>query len=201
VTDDGQVFGHIAAWDSCHTGFPGQCVPPPRSPSNYAGFHLGELKLNDGSRLAVGTLTMDTSHAAPRLNAQRALAHYDNTGTAAAYVRASDGRFGIWVAGSLSARLSAEDAQALMASKPSGDWRQVFKGHGRELIAALQVNVPGVPVPRALTASGLLEDGGDVVQVVEMDCVPCAEDFGRQLAVLAASADGVEGLAALAETA
>jgi len=88
-----------------------------------------------------------------------------------------------------------------MASKPSGDWRQVFKGHGRELIAALQVNVPVFPVPRALTASGLLEDGGDVVQVVEMDCVPCAEDFGRQLAVLAASADGVEGLAALAETA
>lgn len=198
VTEDGRVFGHMAPWDGCHTGFPGTCVPPPRSPSNYAGFHLGELVTADGSKVAVGTLTMDTGHAGHRLSADRAMAHYDNTGTAAAFVRAGEDQFGIWVAGSLSARLSAADAQALMASKPSGDWREVFRGKGRDLIGVLQVNVPGFPVPRALTASGLLPGGVDAVQFVESEaCVPCQDEVNRELAVLVASVDGIEGLASL----
>lgn len=198
VTDEGRVFGHMAPWDGCHTGFPGTCVPPPRSPSNYAGFHLGELVTADGSKVAVGTLTMDTGHAGHRLSADRAMAHYDNTGTAAAFVRAGEDRFGIWVAGSLSARLSAADAQALMASKPSGDWREVFRGKGRDLIGVLQVNMPGFPVPRALTAASLLPDGGDAVQFVESEaCVPCQDEVNRELAVLVASVDGIEGLAQL----
>jgi len=198
VTEDGRVFGHMAPWDGCHTGFPGTCVPPPRSPSNYAGFHLGELATADGGKVAVGTLTMDTGHAGHRLSAEKAIAHYDNTGTAAAYVRAGEDQFGIWVAGTLSARLSAADAQALMASKPSGDWREVFRGKGRDLIGALQVNVPGFPVPRALTASGLLPDGVDAVQFVEsVPCVPCEAEVDRELAVLVASVDGIDGLALL----
>lgn len=198
VTDEGRVFGHMAPWDGCHTGFPGTCVAPPRSPSNYAGFHLGELRTADGERVAVGTLTMDTGHAGHRLSADKAIAHYDNTGTAAAFVHAGEDAFGIWVAGTLSADLSAADAQKLMASKPSGDWREVFRGRGRDLIGVLQVNVPGFPVPRALVASGLLPDGGDAVQFVESpECLPCAESLARELAVLAASVDGIEGLAQL----
>ena len=198
VTEEGRVYGHMAPWDGCHTGFPGRCVPPPRSPSGYEGFHLGEIKTAEGKSVAVGTLTMDTGHAGLRLSADKAVAHYDNTGTAAAFVRAGEDAFGIWVAGTISARLSAADAQALMASKPSGDWREVFRGKGKDLIGVLQVNVPGFPVPRALTASGLLPDGEDAVQFVESAaCQPCEEALERELAVLAASADGIEGLAAL----
>lgn len=196
VTDDGQVFGHMALWNTCHTGFAGQCVPPPKSPSDYAGFHLGEIPTAEGERVAVGTLTMDTGHAGKRLSADRALAHYDNTGTAAAYVRASDGRFGIWVAGTLSARLDAGDAQALMAAKPSGDWRAIFRGYGRDMLGVLMVNMPGFVVPRTLTAAGI--PGGDVAVEFSSDCELCEAEYQRQLDVLAASADGIEGLAALA---
>ncbi len=196
VLDNGEVFGHIALWDSCHTGFPGRCVPPPKSPSNYAGFHLGQIRLEDGERLEVGTLTMDTSHAAHRLSADAAAAHYDHTGTQAAFVRAVDGVHGIWVSGTLSPRLEAADAQALMAAKPSGDWRQIFRGRGRDLIGALAVNVPGFPVPRTLVAAGIV-DGADASVEFFSECEPCEEELGRQLAVEAASADGLEGLAAL----
>ena len=196
VTDDGQVFGHIGLWNSCHTAFQDRCVPPPKSPSDYAGFHLGEISDADGNRVEVGTLTMDTNHAPKQMGALAARAHYDHTGTAAAYVRASDGKHGIWVCGSLSARLDAADAQALMAAKPSGDWRNIF-GKGRDMLGALMVNYPGFVVPRTLTASGM--PGGDVT--VELSCTPCAESMERELAVLAASAEDspLEALAALAE--
>lgn len=196
VADDGRVYGHMALWDSCHTGFPGQCVPPPKSASDYAGFHLGEIKTAEGDRLAVGTLTMDTGHAGRLLSAEKAMAHYDNTGTAAAYVRARDGKYGIWVSGALSPRLPAEDAQAFMAAKPSGDWRAVFRGRGRDLIGVLQVNVPGFPVARALTASALLGENDAVVEYWS-ECESCEAGYERELAVLAASAGGVDDLAAL----
>jgi hypothetical protein len=198
VADGGRVYGHMALWDSCHTGFPGQCIPPPKSRSDYAGFHLGALKTADGGQVAVGTLTMDTGHAGRLLSATAAVEHYDHTGTAAAYVKARDGKFGIWVAGTLSPRLAAADAQALMAAKPSGDWREVFRGRGRDLIGVLAVNVPGFPVPRALTASGLLEAGDAVVEFWS-ECEPCEAALEREMAVLVASADGIEGLAALVE--
>ena len=195
VTDDGQVFGHIGLWNSCHTAFTDRCVPPPKSPSDYAGFHLGEILTADGERVAVGTLTMDTGHADKRLGAQAAMAHYDHTGTAAAYVRATDGKHGIWVCGTLSARLDAADAQALMAAKPSGDWREIFRGKGRDMLGALMVNYPGFVVPRTLTASGMPH--GDVAVEFSSDCAPCEAALDRELAVLAASADGIEALAAL----
>jgi hypothetical protein len=32
VTDDGRVYGHLALWGTCHTGFDGVCIEPPHSP-------------------------------------------------------------------------------------------------------------------------------------------------------------------------
>lgn len=187
VTDEGRVFGHLATWDTCHTGLPG-CVPPPRSPTGYMNFHLGEIKAEGGERVSVGTLSFDKGHASHRLNADRTVAHYDDTTTAGAHVRAGEDQFGIWLAGALNPRLSAEDARVLMAAPPSGDWRQVRQGEGRDLVGALAVNVPGFPVPR--------ERKGLSLQASAV-CDPCEEDFSRQLQVLAASADGIEGLAQL----
>jgi 2'-5' RNA ligase len=40
VTDDGRVYGHLANWDTCHTGFADRCTTPPRSASNYAYFRV-----------------------------------------------------------------------------------------------------------------------------------------------------------------
>ena len=51
VTDEGQVYGHIALWNTCHVGLPDQCQKPPRSATDYAHFRTGEFVTSDGKRI------------------------------------------------------------------------------------------------------------------------------------------------------
>lgn len=202
VTDDGRVYGHLAAWGTCHTGKPGACVTAPHSPSGYRYFHRGELKTAEGGRIAVGVLTMNTGHAGLRMSAAATAAHYDDTGTQGAHVRVGEDAYGIWLAGAINPLLAAEDVRVLMAAPPSGDWREVERGEGLDLFAALAVNVQGFPVPRArLVASAAGSELERVALLAAGALLPAFDvaAFDRQLAVLAASADGVAGLAALVE--
>jgi hypothetical protein len=201
ITDDGRVFGHAALWGVCHVGNPqgrGVCTTAPRSTPGYPYFHLGELETQEGDRIAVGTVTMDTGHAPLKGSRMDAARHYDDTGTAAAHVRAGEDAFGIWIAGALVPDLSAADVRRMRAAKISGDWRGV---NGRsEMIAALEVNVPGFPVPRpALRASGA---GGEVLALVAAGIVgelPETEQRVRARAqALAARTLGTEALLELA---
>lgn len=150
VSEDGRVFGHLATWGTCHIGFSDVCVTPPRSATDYALFHVGEVLTSDGS-LPVGKITLGTGHAESRLGAHAAAEHYDHTGTVVAVVRAGEDAHGIWVAGLLTAGVTGDQIAELRRSPLSGDWRRV---NGRlELVAALCVNVPGFPIPRAVAAS------------------------------------------------
>jgi phage head maturation protease len=153
-TKDGRVYGHIAIWGTCHTGFPGACVQPPRSQANYAYFRTGILQTAEGTEVPVGHLTMETGHAGPNMSAAATMAHYDNTGLVAADVAAGDDDFGIWVSGALRPDLSDEEIRDLRSAPMSGDWRRI--GGNLELMAVLAVNLPGFPVLRtkALVASG-----------------------------------------------
>lgn len=156
VTKDGKVFGHLALFNTCHIGFPGTCVKPPKG-SKYQYFHTGEIETAEGDLVAVGHLTFNTGHAAMQANPRAAAEHYDNTGTVAADVRAGEDQFGIWVVGALRSHLSDEDIRAFRSAPLSGDWRRIA---GKlELVGALAVNVPGFPIPRAkaLVASGETE--------------------------------------------
>lgn len=154
VEDGGRVYGHIAAWGTCHIGQVGKCVEPPTSPSNYAYFRTGALRTAEGTSVAVGHLTMGTGHAGPRDSANAAAEHYDNTGTVFADVAAGEDAYGIWVAGSLRPGITAEQVRVARSAPISGDWRTI-RG-SLELVGALAVNVPGFPVPRP---QGLLASG------------------------------------------
>lgn len=186
ITADGQVYGHLALWETCHTGFLSssfsECIKPPRSPSGYAFFNLGDPT---GEGIGAGNLTYGTGHAPLSMGMQAAAAHYDNTGTVGANVRASDGRHGIWVAGAV---VPGADIRELRANPPSGDWRP--HSRGLELTAALAVPVPGFPVPRsqlALSASGisaLILPGLTEDDIVE----PRSREFLRRRASLSAAA-------------
>lgn len=147
VTDEGRVFGHLATWGTCHTGIGNRCVTVPRSVTNYALFKVGEVVCADGSRLAVGKITLGTGHADAQLGYIPAVDHYDNTGTCVAVVDIQEDRFGPWVSGGLVAGVTEEQVAALRRSPLSGDWRRV--GGNLELVAALAVNSPGFPVLRA----------------------------------------------------
>lgn len=151
VTDEGRVFGHIAAWNVDHIGM-AFGTRAPKSRSNYAYFHSGVVRTEDGTDVPVGQLTLAGGHASLEASAQQAVRHYDDTASAIADVHAGEDAFGIWVSGALRPGTTPEQIRALRASAPSGDWRPI-KGH-LELVAVCQVNVPGFPIARARVASG-----------------------------------------------
>jgi hypothetical protein len=153
ITDDGQVFGHLATWGDCHVGFD-HCVSPPTSASNYAHFHVGELLTAEGTRVSTGPLVVGCEHADASLFVEGARDHYAHTGMTWADARLSDGQFGPWVAGALRPDLNDVQLRVLRASVLSGDWRRV--GASMELIGALACSGPGFAIAReALVASGL----------------------------------------------
>ncbi len=151
VTDDGRVYGHLAAWGTCHTAYDG-CVSPPSSPTGYAWFHTGEVVTADGGRVPAGRITLATDHAGRKLGAAAAAAHYEDTGRAVADVVAGEDAHGIYVAGAVRPNVDEATLRDLRASPLSGDWRRV--GRSLELVHALAVNNPGFPIPRARVASG-----------------------------------------------
>jgi hypothetical protein len=151
VTDEGQVFGHIAAWHVDHIGM-SFGTRPPRSRSKYSYFHTGLIRTEEGKDFPVGQLTLSGGHASLEASASEAVRHYDDTASAIADVHAGEDAHGIWVAGAIRPGSSPEQIRALRASSPSGDWRPI-KGH-LELVAVCQVNVPGFPIARARVASG-----------------------------------------------
>ena len=147
LTVDGEhVFGHLALWDTEHMSFPGRGVNPPHSATNYALFHTSQLETEAGA-VSVGRLTVGTGHAGARDDVHAASEHYDTTGTTWAFVKAGEDKHGIWVAGVVNPDAEASQVRAGASAPLSGDWRKV--GNNLELVAALSVNTPGFPVPRA----------------------------------------------------
>jgi hypothetical protein len=157
VTDEGRIYGHAAQWGVCHIGFDGTCVQAPRE-EQHPYYMTGEVVCADGSRVAVGQITLGTGHAEIHLGSTPAAEHYDNTGAAVADVAVGNDAHGIWVAGAIrpgTDPLRVYELQA--AGQVSGDWRRI--GGKLRLVGLLAVNVPGFPVPkmRALVSGGQLQ--------------------------------------------
>lgn len=161
------IYGYVATWGVCHISYSDQCVQAPHSATDYAYFATGSVDTDEGP-VSVGSITMGTGHAAMNLRARPAASHYDNTGSVVADVAIGEDEFGIWFSGVLRDDVTDEQLHALKASgRLSGDWRQVGT-FGKELVAALAVNVPGFPIPAvslaasageeiALVAAGIVE--------------------------------------------
>jgi len=148
ITDAGLVYGHVARWGQCHTGYPDECVQAPPSRTGYANFHLGQTRCDDGTLVPTGVLTAGCDHAAIRLRAPDAREHYDNSGTGWATVRLTDGAYGIWCCGALRPDVTDEQVDLLRSLSLSGDWRRDRNAGGLEMLAVLAVNVPGFPQRR-----------------------------------------------------
>lgn len=158
-----RVFGHLADWTGCHTGFTNVCIPPFDSQTDFAYFHTGEIETEEGDLIPVGKLMFSMEegigHAGttPDVDWRKASEHYDKATSVGAFVRAGRDRFGIWLAGWLRDGLTDAEIQHLRAHPPSGDWRPI-QGRGSELVAAFSVAVGGFPIPRALVASAGAEE-------------------------------------------
>ena len=140
VTDEGEVYGHIAQWGICHIGLRGECVVAPHSKTDYAFFKRGQHVITaEGEKVRVGVLTVDTNHASLAYGAGRTIDHYDHSGLQVANVAVGEDAYGIWVHGSIRPDATDEQISKLRASSQSGDWRD------GELVASLTVNCPGLP--------------------------------------------------------
>lgn len=152
-----EVYGHLATWGTCHTGFAGQCVTPPRSRQDYGYFNVGAVRTHDVDEVkvvAAGHITMgEGGHAGIKMSAADAAAFYDNVNTVVADVTAGEDAYGIWVHGVVRRSATFEQVEALRAAPLSGDWRNI--DGSLELVAALAVNSGGFPIPRARVASGV----------------------------------------------
>jgi hypothetical protein len=195
VTDDGRVYGHIAAWNVNHIGLP-RATKPPRSRSKYAYFHTGVIRTDSGNDVPVGQLTLAGGHAPLNVDAMTAARHYDDTASAVADIHVGEDEYGIWCAGSLRPNLDELQIRALRASAPSGDWRPI--NGSLELVAICQVNVPGFPTARAMIASGkvlaLVAAGASYMAMMKCSGVACALSTKAELlGELAASAPDLKG--------
>jgi len=163
VTADGRASGLLWMWNRCHAGIVDECVMAPRTASNYAYFHNGQVLTADGRLVKVGKITMGTGHAGPNMRWIPAADHYDNTGTSAVVGRVTETAKGGWFDGVVVSSLSDEKVQELRRSPISGDWRRI--NGNLELVAALAVNTPGFPIvasingePQSLVAAGMMVD-------------------------------------------
>lgn len=154
ITEEGQVYGHIAGWKTCHTNWADECTLAPHSATGYAHFLLGEV-LTDSGYVPVGNLTIGGGHAKGRLGLRAAIEHYDNSTAVFADVTVGEDEFGIWCAGWVRPGTDEAMIHAARASKLSGDWRHNPTTNSMEMIAALAVNVPGFRIPRV--AAGIVD--------------------------------------------
>lgn len=168
ITKEGRVYGHLADWDGCHTGFQGVCVPPFRSMSDYAFFNVGEIETEEGELVPCGKLMFSMTgagHASTDdyLGYEEIQQYYDDATKVGAFVRAGADKFGTWLAGSLRPGLTDLEIQHLRTHPPSGDWRPIKNGPS-DLVAAFSVPVPGFPIARgrALVASA----GGEITAII-----------------------------------
>lgn len=154
ITDEGRVFGHVAGWDECHIGFPGQCLDPPQSGTDYAHFRVGQVETSEKTMIPTGPIALKGGHAPLFADVRTAQAHYDNPASAAVDVVLGEDDHGIWFAGALRPNVTDSDVRMLRASGVSGDWRKI--GGRLELIGICSVNTPGYPKLQARVASGEL---------------------------------------------
>lgn len=150
VDDDGRVFGHLALWDTCHTGFSGECVQAPRDP-DFSLFESCRVIADDGVRVPVGPLVVDDGHAPTTWSVPKTMRYYADTRLAAAYVTAGVDEYGIWVAGAVAHDATDSQRETLRRHPLSGDWRKIDGAY--KLVAAVAVNAPGFAVPEVLVAT------------------------------------------------
>lgn len=153
-----RITGHLAALDACHLNWPGECVTPPPSASQYAIFRRYTLTTTTGDipvgrltsglgRLGNGCACCDPNvfgdHACPNTKGLiAAMAHHDQMVTLAD-VNIGEDNGVIWVAGILRPNLPADAATVLARRTWSGDWRPLGDADELVEILALDRGKPG----------------------------------------------------------
>lgn len=179
--EDGRIFGWVAQGGVCHEGY-AQCQLAPLGDVDLSTFLRQPVKLDDGSSIRVGVITMNTGHANDGGNVSSFRQQFDDTRTVAGIIttgiaRDKNGRErGMWFSGVPAPWLSEWDQHVFAACRPSGRWRRLRSG-GWALRAVLTVPDPGYPNK---TSSGATDAARAVVQrsnmAIAASAAPSADD-------------------------
>lgn len=194
--ETGRVYGHIATWRTCHVGYEGVCITPPREPDTYSAFNRFPVETEDGQTVWAGRLTAGGRHAGLSLSASAAMSAYDDK-PVVAYVRAYPDEHGIAVAGVLESGLDEGTKAVLSRRKVSGDWRETPAGLSLVEVLALS------PGPRAHSEPGFPVEtfsraGRQVALTAALGPEPDEADINRSLSSREIPID-VDALAAALE--
>lgn len=170
ITDEGQVFGHVARDGQCHSGYLEECQIPPSSGRalSLSTWRATPIVCDDGTEVIGGPLIAGMDH--PDLYDEfnrlvpcaTALAAYADSGSIWAQVTMTNGEFGTWFAGALMPNVTELQRRVLRGCQVSGDWREP-RGAPIDLIAALAVPIAGFGITRqAIAASGLVASGATI---------------------------------------
>jgi hypothetical protein len=176
VESDGRIHGYVAEWGTCHIGFTGKCVSPPRSQCSYSRFATGTRTTVDGKLVPTGRVFIGGEHAPTTRGfaADKAVDFYATTSAAVADVSVHEDEYGIYVAGAVRPDATAKQIEALRASDLSPDWRS-FSGEGLEMVAILAVNCSGFNVPGLVASArgwtGEFDERGEITSLVASGAV------------------------------
>ena len=135
ISADGEVFGHLGQWNTCHDGITDKCTIIPRPTDGYASFNQPGI-LTERGTVQTGPIFAFGGHR-PSNGAKTLNQAYGGIENSWCDVRVVEGKFGPWVSGWVRPGTPDEVVYAARASRISGHWL------GDKLKAIVSVNVEG----------------------------------------------------------
>ncbi|MFD3612376.1 ADP-ribosyltransferase [Streptomyces atroolivaceus] len=145
----GRVWGWVAQAGVPHAGYPGKKITIDRLAReglDFSHFLRAKFRLDDGSSIKVGAMTMNVGHDGDGAQCDDAVCQFDNSGTVGAIVTVGLSEGGLWFSGAGAPWLSDWDQAVFRTCQPSYHLR-ARQGGGWELRAVLDVPVPGHSSP------------------------------------------------------
>lgn len=139
VDADGNVYGHLALWDSCHDGYADRCMRVPRPTDGYASFNQSG-PLTERGHVQTGPIFALGGHRSAK-SAPTIDQAYGGIENCWADVRVIEGKLGPWISGRVRPGVDDDLIYAVRASRISGHW---VNG---KLKAIVSVNAAGFEVP------------------------------------------------------
>ncbi|WP_233646809.1 phage minor head protein [Streptomyces sp. BSE6.1] len=139
---DGRVYGWVAQAGVPHAVHGRKVQIDKLGKIDTSHFLRAKFTLDDGSEIAVGTITMDVGHHRDGFQCETAACQFDNSGTVAGIVTVGMNRGGMWFSGAAAPWLSEWDLSVFRACQPSYHMERGSDGRW-QLKAVLSVPVPG----------------------------------------------------------
>ncbi|MER7477431.1 phage minor head protein [Streptomyces sp. NPDC126510] len=141
---DGRVYGWVAQAGVPHAVHGRKVQIEKLGRLDLSNFLRARFALDDGTEIAVGTITMNVGHHRDGWQCETAACQFDDSGTVAGIVTVGQNNRGLWFSGAAAPWLSEWDLSVFRSCQPSYHMTQGSGGKW-QLRAVLSVPVPAHP--------------------------------------------------------